>query len=120
MKNTRFGLGLAVALGLFPAAAHADQTLLFTTVDLVRRDAEIQERLIVTGIVSGEATPRTVSLHWTQYGSQSTVPMVESCERNATLVMSRPGRYRLEISAYSVETPPADTYLSHCALRRVP
>jgi hypothetical protein len=90
-----------------------------TTVDDVSRDATSNDStLAVTGIVSGESTPRAISAHLYVQSRGALPQLLESCERYALVMMSKPGRYLLELT-----TPGSTaqyTVVSNCRLKRAP
>lgn len=81
-------------------------TYVFETVDSI--DAYSSVGLRVTGILQGEATPRTVSL---VASSSNFEGLTRACERYALIAMSRPGQYYLEARR-------GGTYLEGCKLTR--
>lgn len=90
MIRILFVLGI---LGL-SAVAHADApSLILTTVDEVQRNGS---QLTVTGIVSGQATATT-----TTFGTLTTSTGLnfngDACERAGLMMMSRPGRFQLQL-----------------------
>jgi hypothetical protein len=93
MKKITNGIVLSLAL-LAPAVARADGDTIFQTVDQV--EIVYMSRLNITGLVDGEATPRTVLFSFYYDYNTGTGP-ARSCERAALLTMNRPGRYRLTI-----------------------
>jgi hypothetical protein len=97
---TRTILGLASFLAV-AGVAHADAPALpftLTTVDEFERLDD--QRLSLTGLVSGESTPRTMELLSGYAGSS--VPYTKSadaCERAALMMTTHPGRFTLRIAA---------------------
>jgi hypothetical protein len=118
-----FALGLLLALGLWPGRALADEILVLSTVDDVSRDKQSDDKLVVTGIPVGADAPRTIPLRFWVTGRSSLLVIAESCERYALLMMSKPGRYLLELTAadFSAGSGPSDYNLArNCRLKRAP
>jgi hypothetical protein len=88
----RLMLAIAFMLAAAPLAHAADTTTTFATVDSYKR-VDVYD-FEITGLVSGEATPRTVS-YSTIANDQ---PIADNCERAAYMMMNRPGRFNLEAS----------------------
>lgn len=100
-------LASVTLLFAFAAPLRADAatpaTYVFETVDSY--DISGQNREVkVTGIISGEATARTVTLTYLPYyysgNTQDELALkrtFERCERLALLAMSKPGQYLLEM-----------------------
>lgn len=94
---------LSTLLPLSVAVAEVQATYVFTTVDSYNIKGEVSE-VEVTGIVQGEATPRTVTLtyHPSTFSSQAgdyvaSQRTFDRCERLLLLAMSKPGQYFLEL-----------------------
>jgi hypothetical protein len=100
---------LASAILLFalvsptPVSATIVSTYVFETVDSYDIYGDRRE-VKITGIISGEAAPRTVTLTYNAVGSTSTPTdefatkrTFERCERFALMAMSKPGQYLLEL-----------------------
>ena len=103
----------ALLLSLLPlSAAHAaPKNHVFVTVDRYRLDWETS-RLEVTGLLEGEATPRTVWIHF-PHGYVNANDPSDRCEKLALLAMASPGRYKFELATEW------DEYGTSCALTRV-
>jgi hypothetical protein len=104
-----------------PADAAITAIYVFETVDSYDIAGERRE-VKVTGIISGEAEPRTVTLTYAPiYSSSSSTDEVgskrtfERCERFALMAMSKPGQYLLEMRQ---ETIYSGTYMIGCKLTR--
>jgi hypothetical protein len=93
-----------------PLRANAATSYVFETVDsydISGQEAEVK----VTGIISGEVAPRTVTLTYSAYayyGSAQDELAVkrtfERCERFALVAMSKPGQYYLEMRQETLTT----------------
>jgi hypothetical protein len=92
-----------LAAALVPGVAHAGTDTILTTVDDVHREPERQYRLVLTGIVSGEPAPRTLTIDFYSPGSSYSTPEADHCERYALMAMSRPGRYSLDVFVRGVQ-----------------
>ncbi|CAM4304651.1 MULTISPECIES: hypothetical protein [Myxococcus] len=114
-------LPLLAALFAAPAAMAEDaprgRPYVFTTVDdySIRLDGRID----VTGVLQGEAEPRTVTFKIVlSHGAQESLQTLASrCDRMALLAMSKPGAYLLTMS---VEDHPNNYIQFACKLARVP
>jgi hypothetical protein len=81
-------LALVLTISLAPAPARAAEPFIsFESIDAVESGA----RIVITGIVTGESTPRTVALVQI-YDERCEA----SCEKLALLALSKPGVYRFE------------------------
>jgi hypothetical protein len=103
---------LAVLTLLPAAAAHAAPLqYVFVTVDRFLVVGNSTATVEVTGLLEGEATPRTLTFS----GSSSTSTDVQNkfirCEKLALLAMASPGRYKFELYQQT-------TYNLSCALTR--
>lgn len=100
---------LASAILLFalvsstPVSATILSTYVFETVDSYDIYGDRRE-VKVTGIISGEAAPRTVTITYNAVGSTSSGSdefgakrTFERCERFALMAMSKPGQYLFEL-----------------------
>jgi hypothetical protein len=88
----------------FVPLAHAEDTNIattFTTVDSFAR--HYAAKLTITGIQAGQSAPNTITY---TNGDQSAF---DGCERNAMMMMNRPGRFTLQVSSQNV-----------CTLNRLP
>jgi hypothetical protein len=99
---TRTILGLASFLAV-AGVAHADAPALpftLTTVDEFERLDD--QRFSLTGLVSGESTPRTMQLtsgYSGSFGSSfPTTRSADACERAALIMSTHPGRFTLRIT----------------------
>lgn len=113
--KTLAGATLLLALASpAPADAAITATYVFETVDSYDISGERNE-VKVTGIISGEAEPRTITLQYrpvysSSNGSDETAAKrtFERCERFALIAMGKPGQYLLEMrqetSVYSSST----------------
>jgi hypothetical protein len=98
MMLKTFASAAALLLSLSPLSLASAQTppddvFVFETVDSYDLDSYI--KLKVTGILQGEALPRTISFEnsWdANYQQQA-----RTCERLALIAMSKPGQYYLEL-----------------------
>jgi predicted secreted Zn-dependent protease len=86
-----------------PADAATTTTYVFETVDSYDISGQSRE-VQVTGIISGEAEPRTVTLTYYPYNYYANTQdelsikrTFERCERFALMAMSKPGQYLLEM-----------------------
>ncbi|WIG93050.1 hypothetical protein [Myxococcus sp. SDU36] len=107
---------VVAALTLAPSAMAEDAeygtSYVFTTVDAVM--AYSLSGFEVTGILEGEATPRTISF-WSAVGNyESQQGFGARCDRMALLLMTRPGRFHLTVRI------PASNYSATCKLTRLP
>ncbi|WP_163785473.1 hypothetical protein [Myxococcus vastator] len=107
---------VVAALALAPSALAEDaeygRPYVFTTVDALL--AYSFGGIEVTGILEGEATPRTLSF-WSAYGSEeSQQGFGVRCDRMALLLMTRPGRFRLTVEM------PSSLQATTCKLTRLP
>jgi hypothetical protein len=102
-------LATVLAVLLLPAAAHAAEVTTFQTVDEVKYEAY---NLVITGIVDGEASARTIPFSLTGFEDTPWRIAIENCMRSATLAMNRPGRYRLSVFGGVSES------FSACSLKR--
>ena len=94
---------LSTLVPLSVAVAEVQATYVFTTVDSYNIKGDSLE-VQVTGIVQGEATPRTVTLtyHPSTFSGQAgdyvaSMRTFDRCERLLLLAMSKPGQYFLEL-----------------------
>jgi hypothetical protein len=89
---------LSTLVPLSVAVAEVQATYVFTTVDSYNITGETNE-VDVTGIVQGEASPRTVTLVYWPGGADilSSMRTFERCERLLLMAMSKPGQYFLEL-----------------------
>lgn len=107
---------LASAILLFalvspaPVSAAIVSTYVFETVDSYDISGERRE-VKITGIISGEAAPRTVTLMYNAANTGTTYSdeiaskrTFERCERFALMAMSKPGQYLLEMRQESNAT----------------
>jgi hypothetical protein len=88
---------LSTLMPLSAAVAEVQASYVFTTVDSYNIKGEVWE-VDVTGIVQGEATPRTVTLTYFPWGDYVGITRTfERCERLLLMAMSKPGQYLLEL-----------------------
>lgn len=94
---------LSTLVPLSVAVAEVQATYVFTTVDSYNIKGDVLA-VEVTGIVQGEATPRTVTLtyHPSTFSGQggdyvASQRTFDRCERLLLLAMSKPGQYLLEL-----------------------
>lgn len=106
-------LALLASLSLVPASALAEPedatfgvNYVFTSVDAYTAG---QGHFVVTGVLAGENTPRTI--RFTGYGLS--LQDADRCDRFALLVMTRPGRFHF---SYFQEAP---NYYPTCTLTRL-
>ncbi|MFP2957944.1 hypothetical protein ACLEPN_08965 [Myxococcus sp. 1LA] len=107
---------VVAALTLAPAAlaeeAEYGRSYVFTTVDAVQ--AYSLSGFEVTGILEGEATPRTITF-WPEHGNyESQQGFGARCDRMALLLMTRPGRFQLTVEM------PSFYQATTCKLTRLP
>lgn len=97
-------------LSIASAQSSTDKVFLFETVD----DYELKTVywLKLTGIVSGEAAPRT--LEFRANLSESYNQYLRACERMAFMAMSKPGQYYFELRHSNLSTP----HVTGCKLTR--
>ncbi|MFL5353537.1 hypothetical protein [Archangium sp.] len=88
------------------------ETVVFEAVDSY---ASADGRLSVTGIVTGEATPRTLAVD-INYSFPGHIELGRSCERLTLMAMTKPGQYLLQVSYYNYGA--SDHPLSTCRLTR--
>ncbi len=81
-----------------PQPAAAAFTHSFDTIDAIDTDESSNNRLILTGILTGQTGPTTVSF----FLGYDTV--AQRCERFALLLMAKPGKYRLLIGGVGLST----------------
>jgi hypothetical protein len=108
----RFALAAVAACLLASAARAQSATWAFTAVDGVRL---MGGYLYVAGVLEGASAATEEKLEQ----GNTTLDLAE-CQRFAMISMSRPGYYRLELTAFRV-TPTGGLpyfYVSACALRR--
>ncbi|QRK10356.1 hypothetical protein JQX13_09830 [Archangium violaceum] len=90
----------ALLLTLSPlpfASAQSDTTVyVFETVDSFEMESASTAK--ITGILQGEATPRTITAY-DQYGSYDNYQRARICERFALISMSKPGQYYFEVKS---------------------
>jgi len=80
----------------------------FVTVDSVQ---VVEYRVVVTGILQGDAAPSTYSVQSNVAGTQPA--FAQNCQQQALLAMAKPGQYLLEL--YSAGSLTSST----CKLTRV-
>jgi len=97
-------------LSIASAQSSAEEVLVFETVDSY--DLESNVWLKITGILQGEATPRTLSISANYSGAYE--QHVRGCERLVLMAMSKPGQYYFELRR-STYTP---VQLNGCKLTR--
>lgn len=97
------GVLLCVA-GLARAQSSLPAPVVFTAVDAVKLE---YSKLSITGIVEGEAAPRTVAFYFA-----STHFRQESCERLVLLAMEKPGQYLLTMQNQTYSSSDANCSLS--------
>jgi hypothetical protein len=114
MRQT-IAAALAAAAVLLAAGRASAQTVpyanpakVFVTVDAVQ---VVESRVVVTGIVQGDAAPSTYAVM--SVSSANTYAFVPNCQQQALLAMAKPGQYLLEIF-YG-----GSYYASSCKLTRV-
>jgi hypothetical protein len=92
MKRIALPALLAAVLAAGPTRGQTTTTpFVFVTVDAVALQSN---RLVITGILEGEAVPVE---RWIQSNLTDSVGWMQACEKLALLAMTRPGQYRLEI-----------------------
>ncbi|MBF5045662.1 hypothetical protein FGE12_24865 [Aggregicoccus sp. 17bor-14] len=114
MRPLVFALLSLAALGA--SAATPTLPLVFVTVD--RYVITPSQFVEVTGLVEGEATPRTVRFFAGGYeNTQSLSSSATRCEKLALLAMASPGKFKLELGGATTGTEPEE--FPSCALTRV-
>ncbi|NVI96778.1 hypothetical protein HV824_01380 [Myxococcus sp. AM009] len=108
---------VVAALALAPSAlaeeAEYGTSYVFTTVDALL-GYSLGGGFEVTGILEGEATPRTIRF-WSSGGNyESQQGFGARCDRMALLLMTRPGRFRLTVEM------PSSLQATTCMLTRLP
>lgn len=98
-------------LSIASAQSSAEEVLVFETVDSY--DLESNVWLKITGILQGEATPRTIAIT-ASYSGTAYEQHVRGCERLVLMAMSKPGQYYFELRR-STFTP---IQLNGCKLTR--
>ena len=113
MSTTRTGrvaalfatLSLLSAPGALAAEQDAeyDRPYTFETVDAY--EANDRTFIIVTGVLQGETSPRTLRF-WAGGASDVRLLQLQRCDRMALLTMSKAGRYYFQVTRYeSVMSP---------------
>jgi hypothetical protein len=97
-------------LSIASAQSSAEEVYVFETVDSY--DLESNVWLKVTGILKGEAAPRTIAVTASYSGAYE--QHVRACERLALMAMSKPGQYYFELRRASYSPLP----LNGCKLTR--
>ena len=97
-------------LSIASAQSSTDEVHVFETVDSYDLESNVWFR--ITGIIQGEAAPRTVTVSANYSGAYE--QHVRSCERMALMAMSKPGQYYFELRR-STFTP---VQLNGCKLTR--
>jgi hypothetical protein len=102
MKRLAFAAALLGALAA-PAAAQTVPAMPANTVTFVAVDALRVEdnKLYVTGVVTGEAAASERGFTFYTTTGQTSYSLRESCERLALVAMAKPGQYTFEIAGYS-------------------
>ncbi|MFY0527753.1 hypothetical protein ACN28I_32930 [Archangium gephyra] len=103
-----------VLLALSPlsiaSAQSTENVLLFETVDSY--ELKTAYWLKITGIVSGEAAPRTLEIRANL--SETYNQYLRACERMAFMAMSKPGQYYFELRHSNLSPP----HVTGCKLTR--
>ncbi|WP_375768737.1 hypothetical protein NR798_44860 [Archangium gephyra] len=94
------------------SAQSSVETFVFETVDSYELLSGAYQ-LTVTGILQGEAAPRTIAIVPTSLTSTAYDARVRSCERMALMAMSKPGQYFFELRRLGTSQP-----LQGCKLTR--
>lgn len=113
LRKSCFTLALLALLGL-GATAHADPLSAPVTLSTVDQFERQGSDLTFVGIVSGQSTASTIEINtppdnYSTYASSS----ASTCEHAALLMMNRPGRFQLLITAGDQNSN------SHCRLIRL-
>lgn len=121
LKTLSSAILLFAVVSPTPVPAAIVSTYVFETVDSYDIYGDRRE-VKITGIISGEAEPRTVTLTYNAVASSSAGSdefsakrTFERCERFALMAMSRPGQYFLELRQ---ETSPGSFSHVGCKLTR--
>jgi hypothetical protein len=94
-------LSFVAAAMLIPATALAgsDRFVAIDSAEMRISDSNDEMSLVVVGRV-GDGTART-GQYWLPYSRDDVRKRLEYCHRLAVLVMSKPGKYRLEIDTFA-------------------
>jgi hypothetical protein len=100
-KTLASALTLLLSLAPLQDASAATTTYVFEAVDSYDIGG-MDNTVSITGIIQGEATPRTVTLSYEPYSGSTTnyagsKRTFERCERLLLLAMAKPGQYLLEM-----------------------
>ncbi len=87
---------LTLAVTLANAAA---PIATLTTVDEFERLAD--SKISITGIPAGQSTAQTYVFNASNSRSASALAVGDACERAALMMLTRPGRYQLQINGYT-------------------
>jgi len=87
-------------LSIASAQSSSVETFVFETVDSYELLSGASQ-LNITGILQGEAAPRTISIPPATNNTVSYEGRVRACERMALMAMSKPGQYFFELRRYS-------------------
>ncbi|MFY0572243.1 hypothetical protein ACN28E_51580 [Archangium lansingense] len=101
MTLKTFASATALLLSLSPltiasAQSSSIETFVFETVDSYEILSGVYQ-LNVTGIIQGEAAPRTIAIPPSTNANTTYDVRVRSCERLALIAMSKPGQYFFEV-----------------------
>ncbi|HYO69427.1 MAG TPA: hypothetical protein VEU33_25450 [Archangium sp.] len=97
-------------LSIASAQSTTENVFLFETVDSYELKSSYSFK--ITGIVSGEATPRSLEIRANV--SESYNQYLRACERMMLMAMSKPGQYYFELRHANYTNPP----LTGCKLVR--
>ncbi|WNZ61164.1 hypothetical protein QEG98_35515 [Myxococcus sp. MxC21-1] len=104
---------LALAPSALAEQAAYGTSYVFTTVDAVMAYS-LNGGFEVTGILEGEATPRTLTFMSTGGNYESQQGFGTRCDRMALLLMTRPGHFHLTVRM------PSSYQATTCKLTRLP
>jgi hypothetical protein len=121
LKTLSSAILLFAVVSPTPVSATIVSTYVFETVDSYDIYGDRRE-VKVTGIISGQAEPSTITLTYNAVASSSNPSdelgakrTFERCERFALMAMSKPGQYLLELRQ---ESTLSSTYHIGCKLTR--
>jgi hypothetical protein len=106
---------LLVLAPLSPASAQSPTPVVYVFETVDSYDLEPYFNFKVTGILRGEATPRTLQVTPNYSLGPSLETYGSSCERLALIALSKPGQYLFEVR---LAPPDNGAYLMGCKLTR--
>lgn len=86
------------------SAQSSVETFVFETVDSYELLSGASQ-LSITGILQGEAAPRTIPIPAATNNTTSYEGRVRACERMALMAMSKPGQYLFELRRFGTFQP---------------